>query len=53
MKRSNMKKLKLCFGKSSKFFKKNKTKECEHCQFKRKCLLEINGGEINEEENTL
>ncbi len=43
MKRSYMKKLKQCFGKQSEFYKK-KIKDCVHCQFKRKCLLEIEGG---------
>jgi len=44
MKRSHMKRLKQCFGKESKFYKE-KVKECRRCSFKKKCLLEIKGGE--------
>ena len=46
MKKSIIKKIKQCFGKASMFFKEDKIKECENCQFKRRCLLEINGGGI-------
>ena len=51
MKRLYMKTLKPCFGKKTMFFKKN-IKDCKRCQFKTKCLREINGGlKQDEEEN--
>ena len=41
MKKSYIKKIKKCFGKKGDFFK-YKISECMNCQFKQKCLDEIN-----------
>ncbi len=48
MKISYIKKIKKCFGKKSQFFKES-IKDCPRCQFKQRCLLQINGGNKNEE----
>lgn len=40
MKRSYIKKIKTCYGKKDKFMK---NLECINCQFKKRCLLEVNG----------
>ncbi len=47
MKQSYMKQLKKCFGKKDQFFK---LKKCVTCQFKRKCLLKVNGKLNNDED---
>jgi len=41
MKKLYIKKIKKCFGKKADFFKE-RIKECKHCQFKMKCLDEVN-----------
>lgn len=42
MKKKHIKILKQCFGIKKHFFKE-KEQECKKCQFKRKCLLKIEG----------
>ena len=40
MKNTYIKKIKPCFAKTKYFFKERE-EDCKKCQFKRKCLLEI------------
>lgn len=42
MKRSSIKKIKVCFGNKDMFYKE-KLRDCIHFQFKRRCLLQVNG----------
>ena len=50
MKKIYIKKIKKCFGKKADFFKR-RIEECKTCQFKRRCLEEVNTIKKNKKKN--